>query len=169
MRVIQYSRDAELDREAAAYRVARSSRAMTEVDGDAASHSRDMICRGLHFVSPSLEQRAQGKPGADRTHGSRANGKHGSVLESRRWRAAPFGFGQRTLRRRRQDLGLGGHPNDLVASWMRSLLVAATVYMSMSPALSAGLIGQASVIDGDTLDIHRTRIRLWGIRLWVRY
>jgi endonuclease YncB( thermonuclease family) len=25
------------------------------------------------------------------------------------------------------------------------------------------LTGQASVIDGDTLEIHRTRIRLWGI------
>jgi endonuclease YncB( thermonuclease family) len=27
----------------------------------------------------------------------------------------------------------------------------------------ADLIGQASVIDGDTLEIHGTRIRLWGI------
>jgi endonuclease YncB( thermonuclease family) len=26
-----------------------------------------------------------------------------------------------------------------------------------------GLIGQASVIDGDTIEIHGTRIRLWGI------
>jgi endonuclease YncB( thermonuclease family) len=30
-------------------------------------------------------------------------------------------------------------------------------------ALSDDLIGQASVIDGDTLEIHGTRIRLWGI------
>jgi endonuclease YncB( thermonuclease family) len=30
-------------------------------------------------------------------------------------------------------------------------------------ALSADLIGQASIIDGDTLEIHGTRIRLWGI------
>jgi endonuclease YncB( thermonuclease family) len=25
------------------------------------------------------------------------------------------------------------------------------------------MIGQASVIDGDTLEIHSTRIRLWGV------
>ena len=31
------------------------------------------------------------------------------------------------------------------------------------PALADDLIGQASVIDGDTLEIHGTRIRLWGI------
>lgn len=31
------------------------------------------------------------------------------------------------------------------------------------PALAKDLLGQASVIDGDTLEIHGTRIRLWGI------
>jgi endonuclease YncB( thermonuclease family) len=31
------------------------------------------------------------------------------------------------------------------------------------PALADDLIGQASVIDGDTLEIHGVRIRLWGI------
>jgi endonuclease YncB( thermonuclease family) len=30
-------------------------------------------------------------------------------------------------------------------------------------ALPADLIGQASIIDGDTLEIQGTRIRLWGI------
>lgn len=30
-------------------------------------------------------------------------------------------------------------------------------------ALSADLISQASIIDGDTLEIHGTRVRLWGI------
>ncbi|UWU80724.1 thermonuclease family protein [Bradyrhizobium huanghuaihaiense] len=29
--------------------------------------------------------------------------------------------------------------------------------------LAADLVGRASVIDGDTLEIHGTRIRLWGI------
>jgi endonuclease YncB( thermonuclease family) len=30
-------------------------------------------------------------------------------------------------------------------------------------AIAADLTGQASIIDGDTLEIHGTRIRLWGI------
>ncbi|WP_024513454.1 thermonuclease family protein [Bradyrhizobium sp. ARR65] len=38
------------------------------------------------------------------------------------------------------------------------LLIALTV-----PALAADLIGRASIIDGDTVEIHSTRIRLWGI------
>src|SRR5258708_36171678 len=38
------------------------------------------------------------------------------------------------------------------------MLLAATVV-----ALPDDLAGQASVIDGDTLEIHGTRIRLWGI------
>ena len=29
--------------------------------------------------------------------------------------------------------------------------------------LSDDMTGQASIIDGDTLEIHGTRIRLWGI------
>ncbi|PWI22678.1 hypothetical protein DEX24_16765, partial [Kurthia sibirica] len=33
------------------------------------------FARALLFVPPSLEQRAQGKPGADRTHGPRAMGR----------------------------------------------------------------------------------------------
>ena len=38
-----------------------------------------------------------------------------------------------------------------------------TVLALCSPASASDLIGQASVIDGDTLEIHGTRIRLWGI------
>ena len=38
-----------------------------------------------------------------------------------------------------------------------------TLLTLWSPALASDLIGQASVIDGDTLEIHGTRIRLWGI------
>jgi endonuclease YncB( thermonuclease family) len=34
---------------------------------------------------------------------------------------------------------------------------------SIATAWPADLIGQASIIDGDTLEIHGTRIRLWGI------
>ena len=43
-------------------------------------------------------------------------------------------------------------------------LIAALFYcVSSAPSLAADLIGQASIIDGDTLEIHGTRIRLWGI------
>jgi endonuclease YncB( thermonuclease family) len=34
---------------------------------------------------------------------------------------------------------------------------------ALSSALAGDLIGKASIIDGDTLEIHGTRIRLWGI------
>src|ERR1700680_2026260 len=43
-------------------------------------------------------------------------------------------------------------------------LIAALFYcVSSAPSLAADLTGQASIIDGDTLEIHGTRIRLWGI------
>jgi endonuclease YncB( thermonuclease family) len=32
-----------------------------------------------------------------------------------------------------------------------------------STAFANDFVGQASVIDGDTLEIHGTRIRLWGV------
>jgi endonuclease YncB( thermonuclease family) len=41
------------------------------------------------------------------------------------------------------------------------LIVAAC--LCASAAFADNLTGQASVIDGDTLEIHGTRIRLWGI------
>ena len=34
---------------------------------------------------------------------------------------------------------------------------------TICPVLADDLAGQASVIDGDTIEIHGTRIRLWGI------
>lgn len=40
---------------------------------------------------------------------------------------------------------------------------ALALFASAGTALAVSLIGQASVIDGDTLEIHGTRIRLWGI------
>jgi endonuclease YncB( thermonuclease family) len=42
------------------------------------------------------------------------------------------------------------------------LLIAAAC-LCASTAFADNLTGQASVIDGDTLEIHSTRIRLWGI------
>ena len=42
------------------------------------------------------------------------------------------------------------------------LLIAAGCLWA-STALADNLTGQASIIDGDTIEIHGTRIRLWGI------
>jgi len=41
--------------------------------------------------------------------------------------------------------------------------LAALILGSIPFALADDLTGQASVIDGDTLEMHRARIRLWGI------
>jgi endonuclease YncB( thermonuclease family) len=35
--------------------------------------------------------------------------------------------------------------------------------LASGSAYSGDLAGQASIIDGDTLEIHGTRIRLWGV------
>ena len=43
------------------------------------------------------------------------------------------------------------------------LFAALTVLASSDIALPAELTGQASIIDGDTLEIRETRVRLWGI------
>jgi len=42
------------------------------------------------------------------------------------------------------------------------ILFAAACLLSF-PAFADDLIGRASIIDGDTLEIHGTRIRFWGI------
>jgi len=46
---------------------------------------------------------------------------------------------------------------------MRRISVALMLALLSSAALADDFVGQASVIDGDTLEIHGTRIRLWGI------
>src|SRR6476619_6655596 len=46
--------------------------------------------------------------------------------------------------------------------WL-ALVAAIAVATSPDSAGPQQLAGQASVIDGDTLEIHGTRIRLWGI------
>lgn len=44
------------------------------------------------------------------------------------------------------------------------MLIAALVFLWRGPDASAdGLTGRASIIDGDTLEIHGARIRLWGV------
>src|SRR5258706_9983249 len=42
-------------------------------------------------------------------------------------------------------------------------VVAALTLESIPVAFADDLAGQASVIDGDTLEIHGTRIRIWGV------
>jgi endonuclease YncB( thermonuclease family) len=46
---------------------------------------------------------------------------------------------------------------------LRKKIAALLLFASTGAALPGELIGQASIIDGDTLEIHGTRIRLWGI------
>jgi endonuclease YncB( thermonuclease family) len=48
----------------------------------------------------------------------------------------------------------------MIARWVISGLA---LLVSYGTALPDDLIGQASIIDGDTLEVHGTRIRLWGI------
>jgi endonuclease YncB( thermonuclease family) len=44
------------------------------------------------------------------------------------------------------------------------MLLALGIFQAMNvPVFANDLAGQASIIDGDTLEIHGTRIRLWGI------
>jgi endonuclease YncB( thermonuclease family) len=45
-------------------------------------------------------------------------------------------------------------------TWPSSWSAATWIY---PPAAPSAIIGRASVIDGDTIDIHGTRIRLYGI------
>lgn len=44
-----------------------------------------------------------------------------------------------------------------------SLSAVISILSLVGVAYAADLTGQASIIDGDTLEIHGTRIRLWGI------
>lgn len=47
--------------------------------------------------------------------------------------------------------------------YVRALFLAACAALSLATSARADLIGRASVIDGDTLEIHGQRIRLHGI------
>lgn len=49
----------------------------------------------------------------------------------------------------------------MIATKRRTLVL--TFLLLSRAASAADFVGQASVIDGDTLDIHGIRIRLWGI------
>ena len=47
--------------------------------------------------------------------------------------------------------------------FMLGVALAALILEPLPVAFADDLTGQASIIDGDTLEIHGTRIRLWGI------
>lgn len=49
------------------------------------------------------------------------------------------------------------------ASASTEFIAAIAFLIWCGPAVSDELKGQASIVDGDTLEIHGTRIRLWGI------
>jgi endonuclease YncB( thermonuclease family) len=53
---------------------------------------------------------------------------------------------------------------DLFLTALRHRGAVALLLLALTcPAFSVDLIGRASIIDGDTIEIHGTRIRLWGI------
>jgi endonuclease YncB( thermonuclease family) len=51
----------------------------------------------------------------------------------------------------------------ILKSNLRRLVCVLLPLMLCFPAAAANLVGQVSIVDGDTLDIHDERIRLWGI------
>ena len=53
---------------------------------------------------------------------------------------------------------------DVQIEMLRSLACTASLFLALSLSASADdLVGRPSVVDGDTLEIHGARIRLWGI------
>ncbi len=46
---------------------------------------------------------------------------------------------------------------------MKFIIVIGAVFLSCVAAFAEPIVGQASIIDGDTIEIHGHRIRLWGI------
>jgi endonuclease YncB( thermonuclease family) len=71
------------------------------------------------------------------------------------------------MRTKFKPLGLAGVDGDAPNSGGRGRklrwIVTAALLVAAGAARSDSFTGQASVIDGDTLEIHGTRIRLWGI------
>jgi endonuclease YncB( thermonuclease family) len=53
-----------------------------------------------------------------------------------------------------------GQPQTVTVRW---LMAGLALLFSCGVALPDDMTGQASIIDGDTLEIHGTRVRLWGI------
>jgi endonuclease YncB( thermonuclease family) len=51
----------------------------------------------------------------------------------------------------------------ILSSPLKRAACALLIALSAAPAAARDLVGQVSVVDGDTLDIHDERIRLWGV------
>jgi endonuclease YncB( thermonuclease family) len=51
----------------------------------------------------------------------------------------------------------------VLRSVLPRLVGVALLLASALPAVALDLVGRASIVDGDTLDIRGERIRLWGI------
>lgn len=70
--------------------------------------------------------------------------------------------GARDPARNRLRLARSRSSNVLDEAMIRLSLLAATLLLA-SPAWAADIVGRASVIDGDTIDVHGTRIRFDSI------
>lgn len=46
---------------------------------------------------------------------------------------------------------------------LRTVLIVAAMLLAVTPTVAEDIVGRASVIGGDMIEIHGTRIRLWGI------
>lgn len=65
----------------------------------------------------------------------------------------------------RIDVGVTLSRNCWLSSevWLLALSVALAALAAAGSAAADDIVGRASVIDGDTIEIHGTRIRLWDI------
>jgi endonuclease YncB( thermonuclease family) len=80
-----------------------------------------------------------------------------------RWRESRTGYANITM----AEDGEAWYPGESVIGTKTSasigLFATLIVLASSAVALPTELTGQASILDGDTLEIHGTRVRLWGI------
>ncbi|MBN9464071.1 MAG: nuclease [Brevundimonas sp.] len=64
----------------------------------------------------------------------------------------------------RSDLGVSDRwPAKGFRLWTKGAIVAALCLAGCGAALPPTIEGRASVIDGDTLEVHGQRVRLWGV------
>ena len=86
------------------------------------------------------------------------------ILYTQMYDGARLRFRSRQMRLgRRFSMLFSAHDRKQSSIIVRLVTSALMLSASCTLALSDSLSGQASVIDGDTLEIHGTRVRLWGI------